>query len=377
MDYLEGFLIGPVWSDTDYRTRRHLNAHILLAAFMAAAFVMLNVFPAYYSKVVRIDWPLSLVLLLSLIILTPALSIFYRRLPLYVRPLLLIVYAAKYLLLFYVLVQIFLPLVTFENESIRSMLYERVDDHIGTALEVIAQSGGILVTAVGVVAGGLWILGEGLALVAILILVPLLAIALFKGIQYGLDRLTQAILDRQLQGIDYYIPVAPVPPDLDPKPPDGLSSELFVPDISQAPQPAIQAEPGEEVESGQPARRIPIADKLPVHKRVVPDPRVKKGKKRASFKRYAVRLKEKSKGLASRLALLVRKAAAAIQAWLRTFGAFVKKTVRRVKEGVGGHLDKAKVSKKSGHVIRQVQIPTPLSEDEGAGLDEGGPENDD
>ena len=159
MDYLEGFLVGPVWSDTDYRTRRHFNAHVLLAAFMAAVFVLLTLFPHYYQKLVRVDWPLSWILLLVLTLLTPALSILYRRLPLYVRPLLLIIYAAKYLLLFYVLVQYFLPLVTFEKESVLALLYERVDDHIGTALEVIAESGGILVTVAGVVAGGLWVLG--------------------------------------------------------------------------------------------------------------------------------------------------------------------------------------------------------------------------
>ena len=377
MDYLEGFLVGPVWSDTDYRTRRHLNVHILLAALMAAAFVMLVLFPAYYSKVVRIDWPLSLVLLLSLTVLTPALSIVYRRLPPYVRPLLLIVYAAKYLLLFYVLVQIFLPLVTFEKESILSIFYDRVDDHIGTALEVIAQSGGILVTAAGVVVGGLWILGEGLALVVILVLVPLLAIALFKLVQYGLDRLTQAILDRQLRGIDYSMPVAPVMPDLAPKPASEFSAELFVPDLTQAPRPTVQAGPEERVEAGESTRRIPMTDKLPVQKRAVPGARSTGEKKRASYKRHAARLKEKSKRLASRLAPLLRKAGAAIQTWARAFAAFVKKTARRVKEGIGGYRGKRKESKKSGYAMRRTQIPTPIPEEEAGGLEEVDPQKGD
>ncbi len=57
MDYLEGFLIGPVWSDTDYRSRRHFSAHVFLAAMMAAAFVLLTLYPNLAARVIVIKWP--------------------------------------------------------------------------------------------------------------------------------------------------------------------------------------------------------------------------------------------------------------------------------------------------------------------------------
>lgn len=81
MDYLEGFLIGSIWSDTDYRSRRHFNAHILLAAAMAAAFMVLVLFPERRDQLIVIGWPAVPALLFLLIVLTPVLSIFYRRLP--------------------------------------------------------------------------------------------------------------------------------------------------------------------------------------------------------------------------------------------------------------------------------------------------------
>lgn len=46
MDYLEGFLIGPVWTDTDYETKRHTMIHVLLAFLVAVWYIFLQVFPA-------------------------------------------------------------------------------------------------------------------------------------------------------------------------------------------------------------------------------------------------------------------------------------------------------------------------------------------
>ncbi len=201
MDYLEGFLIGSVWSDTDYTSRRHFNAHIFLATVMAAVFLVLTFFPERRGQLIVIHWPTAPVLLIFLVILTPILSIFYRRLPFFVKPLVLLFYAFKYLLLFYVLVHYFLPMVTFEKESILDLILARVDSHIETSLEIIAESGGILATVGGVVAGGLWVIGELLGLIGLLVLVPLLAIILFKGLQYGLDYLVKFLLDRQLADI--------------------------------------------------------------------------------------------------------------------------------------------------------------------------------
>ncbi|NLA95682.1 MAG: hypothetical protein GX838_02400 [Clostridiaceae bacterium] len=201
MDYLEGFLIGSVWSDTDYMSRRHFSAHIYLATVMAAAFVALVLFPERSGQLILVNWPAAPLLLTLFIILTPILSILYRRLPFFIKPLVLLFYVFKYLLLFYVLVHFFLPAFTIEKESILTVIFARMDSHIEKSLEVIAKSGGILSTVAGVVVGGLWVMGEGLALIGVMILVPLLAIILFKVLQYALDYLVKFLLDGQLAGI--------------------------------------------------------------------------------------------------------------------------------------------------------------------------------
>lgn len=231
-------MIGSIWSDTDYRTRRHVNVHVLLALIMATAFVALTLFPDRRASLVLVSWPLSLILLIILVVLTPLLSIFYRRLPFYVKPFAILLYAVKYLLFFYVLEHLFRPLVTFEQEGFFSMIFARMDNHIEVALDKLAQSGGILMTAAGVVVGGLWVLAEGLAILAVLILIPLFAILLFKSLQYGLDWLVRSLLDRELAEVSSLT--------LEEKPwTDELTVlqddlEVPLPQIETAPQPPVR-----------------------------------------------------------------------------------------------------------------------------------------
>ncbi len=196
MDYLEGFLIGPIWSDTDYRSRRHYHAHVLLAALMGAAFASLLFIPEYVSKWMIVPWPLSLVLLIVLVVTTPLLSSIYYRIPVFIRPLILILYAAKYVLLFFVLAHIFLPMVTIDKERLPAMLFARMDDHISRSLNRFSGSGKVLMTVAGVVIGALWIIAEGLVVILVLIAVPLVAIGLLKGIRQLLDIGLYELIDR-------------------------------------------------------------------------------------------------------------------------------------------------------------------------------------
>lgn len=301
MDFLEGFLIGPVWSDTDYRSRRHLNAHTLLATLMAVGFVALTLFPERFDSLILLKWPTALFLLILLILLSPALSIVYRRLPYYARPLLLLVYAAKYILLFYILVHAFYPKLTFEKESLLELLYARVDDHIGRALERIAVSGGILVTVGGVIAGGLWVIAEGLALIAVLILVPLFSIAALKCLQYGYDRATKALLDKQLEGIPYLLGSPPLE------------------------DPAQEGE--EELEE---AEELPE----PVPSLILPEEEAARdelvSKPTPGWRDRLGQMQLKVKGLWGRLTGSLK--AGRIKGWIRRFGAFLKGSVEKSRQ---------------------------------------------
>jgi hypothetical protein len=196
MDYLEGFLIGSIWSDTDYRTRRHYHAHVFLAALMGAAFTFFLFFPDKMSKWVVVPQPLSLVFLIFLMLAPPIISSIYYRVPFYVRPFLLLLYIMKYVLLFYTLVHFFFPLVTVDRANFSDLLFARIDDRMTRSLDRFSDSGKVLTTVAGVLIGAFWIIAEGLLVVLILIAVPLAAICLLKGIRYVLDIVLYELIDR-------------------------------------------------------------------------------------------------------------------------------------------------------------------------------------
>ncbi|MGI6157253.1 MAG: hypothetical protein ACOYH4_02060 [Saccharofermentanales bacterium] len=238
MDYLEGFLIGPVWSDTDYQSRRHVSAHVFLATVMAALFVVFVIFPNTVDRWIWIDWPWSLILLIAAVLLTPVLSANYYRWHAALRPIILLLYAFKYVLLFYVLVHIFLPMTELETASLPALVYARMDNHITVMLEKIASGGGILATVAGVLVGGLWVVAEVLLILLILIAVPLAAIMLFKCLQWLIDYGVYTAVNRA----EPTTAAAPASP-------------------TDAPEPKPAREPARRVASNQPSERVPLTDR--------------------------------------------------------------------------------------------------------------------
>lgn len=61
MDYLEGSLIGPVWSDTEYKRRRHLGSHIILSVLMLLFFVLAFAQPQWTAPFIFVSYPVSLI----------------------------------------------------------------------------------------------------------------------------------------------------------------------------------------------------------------------------------------------------------------------------------------------------------------------------
>ncbi len=187
MDYLEGALIGPIWSDTEYKRRRHLGSHIILSLLMLLFFVLSYVRPYWTEAFIFVAYPASLIILIILVLLTPLLSSFYYRLPLAIRPLLLILYIFKYLLLLYLLLHFLLPLVPEQMDDASVLILERMDNHVSATIGFFEFAGSLFGMILGIVAGGLWVVLEMLLIVIFLLAVPLLSLGLMKGIQYLLD----------------------------------------------------------------------------------------------------------------------------------------------------------------------------------------------
>lgn len=189
MDYLEGFLIGPIWSDTDYETRRHVAIHIFSSALVAVFYIFLQIFPHYQEIMNIIPLPHSLVVFVTLVLICPLIACFYYRLPVFVRPVVLFTYAAKFFLAAWVLIQYTLPLYSFESGNVQEYLFEEVNKSIETGINWFDFLGYLFSMILGIIAGGLWVVLRLALVLQLLIAVPLALLLLLKLVQYGLDLL--------------------------------------------------------------------------------------------------------------------------------------------------------------------------------------------
>lgn len=189
MDYLEGFLLGPIWSDTEYQTRRHVMAHILIAFFVAATYVFLMFMPRFQPVVLALPLAYTAIAFVLLLFLTPFISAFYYRIPVYVRPILLIFYILKYVFGFATLLHLVLPLYTPDVGVLTDLILERINMRIELMTAWLSFLGPLLSMIAGIIIGGLWLVGEGVLIVLALIAVPLLLLALIKGFRQAMDLL--------------------------------------------------------------------------------------------------------------------------------------------------------------------------------------------
>ncbi len=193
MDYLEGFLIGPVWTDTDYETKRHTAIHVLLAFLVAVWYIFLQVFPANQRIMAIIPWPYSLVIFIVLMLITPIIGCFYYRLSIYARIMVLSTYVIKFLLGAWVLIQATLPLLAIDSSGLQELLFEEINQNIEIAINWFDFMGYLFSMIVGIIIGGLWLVLKLLLFLLLMITIPLAVLILIKLIQHGLDKLVARV----------------------------------------------------------------------------------------------------------------------------------------------------------------------------------------
>lgn len=194
MDYLEGFLIGPVWSDTEYQTRRHVMVHVMLAVLITALYIAMLVVPALRELVLIVPFRISIISFIILLFITPFISAFYYRVPGILRPFLLLFYVATYVFAMISLLYVVLPLYEPDAGQIINLTLERINNRIDVTTSFFTFLGPLFSMIAGIIAGGLWTVGEGILLVLGIVAVPLFVILFIKGFRQLLDSLIMHVV---------------------------------------------------------------------------------------------------------------------------------------------------------------------------------------
>lgn len=202
MDYLEGALLGPVWSDTDYENRTHKGAALLISAVFWAVFgILLIRFYADDLSPLLQNPSIWLTAALVGVVLAPILCYYYYNLPLLLRFVVLIFQAAKYAAAVLIIYSLVIPAISLNSESLLPDFIEWMDSTVGTFVErntEVYELFGLLVSGIVLVLAG--VIAFILALAAI-VLSPILYVQIVKYIQRLFDLIFLSLMKqiRRLQ----------------------------------------------------------------------------------------------------------------------------------------------------------------------------------
>jgi len=186
MDFLEGFLMGPHWSDTEYESRHHIGFYLLTGLIIAGCFGYLLVQPEQADRWVW-PWPVLGLLLFLLMLLNPFLCNRYYRQNRLIRLLILLVLMIKNLLAILLLFALALPMVHLDLTNIADNLLNLTNESIAAMTDRFSALNNASAMIFGIIAGSLLMLLRAALVVAIGTLVPCLTLLVVRWLQKGID----------------------------------------------------------------------------------------------------------------------------------------------------------------------------------------------
>lgn len=190
MDFLEGALLGPLWSDTDYADRPHqllATAYILLVYALLAYLLILPQKPFFVLSVAPFFW---FGFLLLFMILSTFFSRKYYEQGLFGRLGILGFQVLKYSLATGFLLSLFRPLYQLQLGDLKELGLQFLNENVGDFINQVSIRFRI---------GGLLVVGFLLALIGFFLLIFLLALLVCLPVYYlKLVRLLQTSIDKLL-----------------------------------------------------------------------------------------------------------------------------------------------------------------------------------
>lgn len=200
MDFLEGFLLGPIWSDTEYETRRHTGFYWLIGWLAFLGYVWLQFTPPLAQPWLQLPRWAPILICGFLILAMPFASRFYYRLNILIKLPVLALQLVKLLAAFLALYQWVLPLYTLNVDLLPQELLEYINQTIAKSTETFTTMGQAVGMMVGIIAGGLQVVLTFIGILLVATIAPALFLALIQLLQRAVDLLAHRTL---LRNLDY------------------------------------------------------------------------------------------------------------------------------------------------------------------------------
>ncbi len=189
MDYWEGFLLGPLWSDTDYETRRHGGLILGVGLVVWAAIIAIVLLPGTQSAAISPgSLRLSLAAYIALTLVSPVISRYYYRCVFPLRIAILLVQLVKIAAGMMVPVNILLAGFKLDLVALQAEAMVFFNEYLGGMIDRFTDvySGGIGMI-IGIVIGGLSLLLMGIGIALVSLIAPRIILAGMRIIQWTYD----------------------------------------------------------------------------------------------------------------------------------------------------------------------------------------------
>lgn len=198
MDFLEGFLLGPIWSDTEYETRRHTGFYWLIGWLIFAGYLWLQFKPPIAQPWLDLPSWTSVFVFFFLLCALPFACRYYYQLNFLIKIPILAIQVIKLAAAFLALYQWALPLYTLDIAALPDQLIEYINTAIAKATETFSSLGDAIGMMVGIIAGGLQVVLTLVGIILAATLIPALFLFMIQLLQRGMDYLVQRTLFQQL-----------------------------------------------------------------------------------------------------------------------------------------------------------------------------------
>lgn len=193
MDYLEGLLLGRLWSDTDFENRRHVSLFLLYGIFVDLL-VVYNYLTGGFSNLITGSFLPKVIVFVVLFFMCPALCFSYYRMPLWGKIPVLCAQLTKYGALTLLITAWARPKLSVSFGDLKDFLIDYLNKTLERFTAKYTDTAGTFATVLGVISGGVYVVVIVVLIILSAVLIPGIVFCVARFLQYWYDKVVSLLV---------------------------------------------------------------------------------------------------------------------------------------------------------------------------------------
>jgi len=193
VDYLEGLLLGRLWSDTDFENRRHTSLFLLYGLFVDLL-VVYNYLTGDFSGWITGNFLTKIIIFVVLFFLCPAICFGYYRMPIWGKIPVLLVQLTKIGTLTLLITAWARPKLSVSFGDLQDFLITYLNETLEKFTAKYVDTAGTFATVLGVISGGVYVVVVVVLIICAAILIPGIVFCVARFLQYWYDKLVSMLV---------------------------------------------------------------------------------------------------------------------------------------------------------------------------------------